>query len=162
MTSHSAQVQEQGGTPPPSFHAVLHCGGSVGSGWANEGRTHRMGSLLTLDRAPAALPLSFGAYLAPAATGGVLGATYETPAPHWPPPALPLASLGWLLNKGETLADLGGVGVTGRWTGSRLSGLRHGQDARGVWHLSGLGSKGFLLGPLLARDLAGRVTGSLA
>ena len=28
-------------------------------------------------------------------------------------------------------------------------------DDSGVWHLSGLGSKGFLLGPLLARELVG-------
>ncbi|GGL71117.1 oxidoreductase [Deinococcus aerolatus] len=141
---------------------IIHCGGSIGSSWRHETRIHRRGSLLTLDRAATNVPLSFGAYLAPSATGGVLGATYETPAQRWSPPTLPLASLGWLLNKGETLADLGGVRVTGRWTGSRLSELRNGQDGNGVWHLSGLGSKGFLLGPLLARALAERVVEALA
>ncbi|QLG11124.1 FAD-binding oxidoreductase [Deinococcus sp. D7000] len=161
-TARSAQVQEAAVDALPDVHAVLHCGGSVGSGWSGEVRTHRMGSLLTLDRAATAMPLSFGAYLAPAATGGVLGATYETPTQSWRAPELPLASLGWLLGRGDGLADLSGVGVTGRWTGSRLSGLQNRQDERGVWHLSGLGSKGFLLGPLLARELAGRVKGSLA
>lgn len=158
-TAHSAEVAGAAGdhSLPAAFQAVVHCGGSVGSGWAGERRTHRMGSLLTLDRAAADVPLSFGAYLAPAASGGVLGATYETPAQGWPEPALPLTSLGWLLGRGEALADLGGVRVTGRWTGSRLSGLRHGRDDSGVWHLSGLGSKGFLLGPLLARELAEQV-----
>ncbi|WP_075831781.1 NAD(P)/FAD-dependent oxidoreductase [Deinococcus marmoris] len=136
---------------------IIHCGGSIGSGWAGEDRTQRMGTLLTLDRAAADVPLSFGAYLAPSAQGGVLGATYETPAQGWQAPTLPLASLGWLLGKGEALADLSGVNVTGRWTGSRLSGLKTGQDERGVWHLSGLSSKGFLLGPLLARELAGQI-----
>ena len=121
-----------------------------------------MGSLLTLDRPAAEFPLSFGAYLAPSATGGVLGATYEPPTQTWQEPTLPLASLGWLLGKGEALTDLSGVGVTGRWTGSRLSGLNIGQDAGGVWHLSGLSSKGFLLGSLLARELARQVALSLA
>ncbi len=142
-------------TGPATFHAdaVIFCGGSVGVTWAGETATHRMGSVLKLDRAVSDLPLSFGAYLSPDARGGVLGGTFEAPAPNWRPPALPLKSLGWLLNKGEALADLGGVGVTGRWTGSRLSGLQAGPDERGVWRLSGLSSKGFLLGPLLADRL---------
>ncbi|MBB5362207.1 glycine/D-amino acid oxidase-like deaminating enzyme [Deinococcus humi] len=163
-TAHSVEVRGAAGSSPLSstFQAVIHCGGSIGSGWAGESRTHRMGSLLTLDRPAAEFPLSFGAYLAPSATGGVLGATYESPAQTWQEPTLPLASLGWLLGKGEALTDLSGVGVTGRWTGSRLSGLKIGQDAGGVWHLSGLSSKGFLLGPLLARELAGQVALSLA
>ncbi len=162
-TAHSVEVQQAVGSRPlPStFQAVIHCGGSIGSWWAGEGRTHRMGSLLTLDRAAAEVPLSFGAYLAPSATGGVLGATYEPPAASWQEPTLPLASLGWLLGKGEALTDLSGVRITGRWTGSRLSGSCIGQDASGVWHLSGLSSKGFLLGPLLARELAGQVAQAL-
>ncbi|WP_243398113.1 NAD(P)/FAD-dependent oxidoreductase [Deinococcus koreensis] len=137
--------------------AVVFCGGSVGSTWAGERATHRMGTLLQLDRAVTGVPLSFGAYLAPSATGGVLGATFEAPAQSWQPPALPLASLGWLLGKGEALADPWGVQVTGRWTGSRLSGLSCGRSEGGVWRLSGLGSQGFLLGPLLARGLAGDI-----
>lgn len=144
--------------------AVAFCGGSVGASWASEAgaeapRTHRMGTLLRLDRAVSDLPLSFGAYLSPAARGGVLGGTFETPAPTWRPPQFPLASLDWLLDKGEALAGLRGTRITGHWTGSRLSGLRAEQDARGVWHLSGLSSKGFLLGPLLASGLAREMTG---
>ena len=130
--------------------AVIFCGGSVGSTWAGEVAIHRAGTLLKLDRAVTGVPVSFGAYLAPSATGGVLGATFETPAKHWHPPALPLPSLGWLLGKGEALADLSGARVTGRWTGSRLSGLQAGVGTDGVWRLSGLGSQGILLGPLLA------------
>ncbi|MFC4427579.1 FAD-dependent oxidoreductase [Deinococcus navajonensis] len=142
--------------------AVVWCGGSVGAGWAALEGTHRMGTLLTLDHTPSVVPLSFGAYLAPAAQGGVLGATFESPAPTWLPPYLPLASLGWLLGKGAALSDLSGVTVTGRWTGSRLSGLRAGRGGDGVWQLCGLGSKGFLLGPLLARGLAAEVSATLA
>ncbi|WP_370519708.1 FAD-dependent oxidoreductase [Deinococcus sp. AJ005] len=156
-TAHSAKLREADGPTLPTFHAVIHCGGSIGSGWAGEDRTQRLGTLLTLDRAATDVPLSFGAYLAPSAQGGVLGATYETPAQGWQTPTLPLASLGWLLGKGEALADLSGVNVTGRWTGSRLSGLKTGRGEDGVWHLSGLSSKGFLLGPLLARELAGQI-----
>lgn len=156
-TAHSATLRGRDGPTLASFHAVIHCGGSIGSGWAGENRTQRMGTLLTLDRAAADVPLSFGAYLAPSAQGGVLGATYETPAQGWRAPTLPLASLGWLLGKGEALADLSGVSVTGRWTASRLSGLKTGRGEDGVWHLSGLSSKGFLLGPLLARELAAQV-----
>ena len=62
-----------------------------------------------------------------------------------------------LLGKGAALCDLSGLRVTGHWTGSRLSGLKVGRDESGAWHLSGLGSKGFLLGPLLARELAGQL-----
>ena len=147
--------------------AVVWCGGAVGSGWAGEPGTHRAGSLLLLDRAASPTALSFGGYLAPAALGGVLGATFEAPAATWAPPRLPLGSLGWLLDKGLALTPaLRGAQITGRWSGTRLSGLRCGQGGDGVWRLSGLGSKGFLLGPLLAqglaRDLLGNVTGHAA
>ena len=130
---------------------VLCCGGSFG----RSSGTHRAGSLLLLDQVPPQ-PLSFGAYLSPARSGGVLGATFEAPA-HSHAAALalglPLKSLDWLLTKGAALSDLRGVGVTGRWSGVRLSPLNCGPDTAGVWHLSGLGSKGFLLGPLLARQV---------
>ena len=137
--------------------AVVVSGGSVGSTWAGEERTHRMGSMLLLDRAVSGVPLSFGAYLSPDARGGVLGGTFEAPSPTWEAPRLPLGSLRWLLERGAALTDLRAVQVTGRWTGSRLSGLRVGRDDAGVWHLSGLSSKGFLLGPLHARRLAEQV-----
>lgn len=136
---------------------IIFCGGSLGASWAGENRTHRMGSLLLLDQAVSDVPLSFGAYLSPDSRGGVLGGTFEAPAQRWQEPELPLASLDWLLEKGSALADLRGVRVTGRWTGSRLSGLRCGPDEQGIWHLSGLSSKGFLLGPLLASRLVQQV-----
>lgn len=141
--------------------AVVWCGGSVGSTWAGEEATHRMGTLLTLDRPACEVPLSFGAYLAPSAQGGVLGATFEAPTDRWAAPHLPLGSLGWLLGKGAALSRLETLNITGQWTGSRLSGLRTGRDTDGVWRLSGLSSKGFLLGPLLAFELASRVQASL-
>ncbi|MEW6420994.1 MAG: FAD-dependent oxidoreductase [Deinococcota bacterium] len=137
--------------------AVVWCGGSVGATWAGERGTHRAGTLLTLDRPASAVPVSFGAYLAPATEGGVLGATFEVPTPTWHEPVLPLASLRWLLGKAEALTDLHGPQVTGRWSGTRLSGLVAGRTASGTWRLSGLGSKGFLLGPLLARHVVGDV-----
>ncbi|WP_291428760.1 FAD-dependent oxidoreductase, partial [Deinococcus sp.] len=137
--------------------AVVFCGGSLGSAWLGEAGTHRMGTLLTLDRAVTRRPVSFGAYLAPAAVGGVLGASFETPAPTWRPPGLPLGSLGWLLGKGAALTGLRGAQVTGRWTGSRLSELRAGPQPGGSWRLSGLSSKGFLVGPLLAHALARQI-----
>ncbi|AWN24660.1 FAD-dependent oxidoreductase [Deinococcus irradiatisoli] len=140
---------------------VLCCGGSFGAALSGTaGGLHRAGSLLLLNKAPAR-PLSFGAYLSPARSGGVLGATFETPAQGHAAalaPGLPLRSLAWLLDKGTALSDLRGVNVTGRWTGVRLSPLRCGPDDSGVWHLSGLGSKGFLLGPLLAREVVGEMT----
>ncbi|MEF2280051.1 FAD-dependent oxidoreductase [Deinococcus sp. YIM 134068] len=137
--------------------AVVWCGGSVGASWAGEEATHRAGTLLTLDRTVTSVPVSFGAYLTPAAVGGVLGATFEAPTSTWERPLLPLRSLGWLLSKADALTDLSGARVVGRWSGTRLSGLTVGQETDGVWRLSGLGSKGFLLGPLLARHMAGDV-----
>ncbi|GAA5531933.1 FAD-dependent oxidoreductase [Deinococcus aluminii] len=141
--------------------AAVWCGGAVGAAWAGTAGTHRAGTLLTLDRPVTALPVSFGAYLAPARVGGVLGATFEAPTPTWREPVLPLRSLAWLLGKAEALTDLGGARVTGRWSGTRLSGLTVGRTANGVWQLAGLGSKGFLLGPLLARHVAGDVLAAL-
>lgn len=141
-----------------SARAVVHCGGATGAPPAGRPGAHRAGFMLRLDRAAAPVPLSFGAYLAPAAVGGVLGGTFETPTEQWQPPTLPLASLDWLLRRGAALATLTGLRVTGRWSGTRLSGLQVGTATDGVWHLSGLGSKGFLLGPLLARELATQVT----
>ena len=141
-----------------SADVVLRCAGSSGT----PGRTHRAGSLLLLSSAPPT-PLSFGAYLSPAHIGGVLGATFEAPtASHASALALglPLGSLDWLLSRGAALADLRGASVTGRWTGVRLSPLEDGRDAAGVWHLEGLGSKGFVLGPLLARVWAERALGA--
>lgn len=145
--------------PLPAHH-IIFCGGSVGGTWAGEAATHRMGSMLLLDRAPTRQPLSFGAYVSPDARGGVLGGTFETPSPVWEEPCLPLASLEWLLGKGEALTDLQGVSVTGVWTGSRLSGLKAGRQTDGTWRLSGLSSKGFLLGPLLASQLARQISES--
>ncbi|WP_237725107.1 FAD-dependent oxidoreductase [Deinococcus alpinitundrae] len=130
---------------------VLCCGGSFGG----EGGTHRAGSLLLLNKAPTQ-PVSFGAYLSPAIHGGVLGATFEAPAESHAEAlalGLPLKSLDWLLCKGAALSGLSGVEVAGHWTGVRLSPLDCGRDESGVWHLSGLGSKGFLLGPLLAQGV---------
>ena len=133
---------------------VVFCGGSRGADWAGEAATHRGGSLWLTEGAPAPIPLSYGAYASPAATGGVIGATFEAPSAHFnatPPPSL---SLDWLAGKARKL--LGEVPpVTGTWSGSRLSGLRCGRTPDGVWRLTGLGSKGFLLGPLLARHLVG-------
>ncbi|GHF57108.1 glycine/D-amino acid oxidase-like deaminating enzyme [Deinococcus metalli] len=137
--------------------AVIHCGGAVGASWASLPGTHRAGTMLLLDRPATPAPVSFGAYLAPAARGGVLGATFEAPAAQWGPEVLPLASLGWLLGKGAALAPLAGTRITGTWRGTRLSGLSAGRDGDGVWHLRGLGSQGFLLGPLLAAELAADV-----
>lgn len=140
--------------------ALLWCGGSAGArgGQLNAPRqSHRAGTLLTLAESPGPRPLSFGAYLAPAAQGGVLGATFERPAAEWRAPQLPLSSLAWLLDKGRRLHPLSGLEVTGSWSGTRLSGLRAGPVGGGEWELSGLGSKGYLLGPLLARELVGRL-----
>ncbi|WP_293910178.1 FAD-dependent oxidoreductase [Deinococcus sp.] len=138
-----------------SADLVVCCGGSAGAGTLSPAGTHRAGSLLLLDQAPIQ-PLSFGAYLSPGVVGGVLGATYEAPATSHAEAlarGLPLRSLSWLLDKGSALTPLSGTRITGRWTGVRLSPLNFGPDEQGVWHLSGLGSKGFLLGPLLARAL---------
>ncbi len=142
--------------------AVIWCGGSVGARAGRGPQSCRAGTLLTLARMPGAVPLSFGAYLAPAQRGAVLGATFERPAPAWVPPAFPLASLAWLLEKGARLTPLGGLEVTGQWSGTRLSGLRAGRAGAAQWELSGLGSKGFLLGPLLARDVVADVAAHFA
>ena len=155
-----ANTVHLGGHRSMSAGTIIFCGGSVGSTWAGATATHRMGSMLLLDAVPTRQPLSFGAYVSPDARGGVLGGTFETPSPVWEEPRLPLSSLDWLLSKGEALTELSGVHVTGVWTGSRLSGLKTGSQTDGTWHLSGLSSKGFLLGPLLAFQLVQAISAS--
>ncbi len=137
---------------------VVNCTGSSGAR-RGEG-THRAGSVLLLHGAGVTQPLSFGAYLSPLglAGTGVLGGTFEAPQDNHAAAlrlGLPLASLSWLLQKGAALTDLSRLSITGQWTGVRLSGvpLSLQPDGAGVYHLRGLGSKGFLLGPLLAQQL---------
>ncbi len=133
---------------------VVCCGGSRGADWAGEAAAHRGGSVWLTAKPPAPLPISYGAYVSPAASGGVIGATFEAPTPHFNAAPAPLTSQEWLRGKAERL--LGELPeVSGAWSGSRLSGLQVGRGASGVWRLTGLGSKGFLLAPLLARHLVG-------
>ncbi|AFZ69234.1 FAD-dependent oxidoreductase [Deinococcus peraridilitoris] len=132
---------------------VVWCGGSIGvsrQGWPAQ---HRAGSLLLLTEAPTELPLSFGAYVAPATQGGVLGATFEAPQPTYDPQPPPKTSRDWLDERARRLLGWVPGPARGIWTGSRLSTRTVGPQPDGTWALTGLGSKGFLLGPLLARDL---------
>ena len=133
---------------------VVWCGGSWGATKAGLTAPHRRGSVLLLEQPLSQIPVSFGIYSAPSSRGGVLGATYETPTEEWTPAGLPLKSLEWLLGKAAHTFERLTPEFRGLWTGSRLGGeLLCGPRADGSFILSGLGSKGFLLGPLLARDL---------
>ena len=137
---------------------VVWCGGSWGAARANLTSPHRRGSVLLLEKPLSKIPVSFGIYSAPSARGGVLGATYETPTSLWTPAGLPLKSLEWLLNKAAHTFETLEPEFRGLWTGSRLGGeILCGSRADGSFILSGLGSKGFLLGPLLAQDLLERM-----
>jgi glycine/D-amino acid oxidase-like deaminating enzyme len=156
---------------------VVWCGGSLGASWGggsgmdtqtdnHQASVHRGGSLLLLDRAATPIPVSSGVYLAPAAdsTGreyGVLGATFEAPTPEYTSAGPALKSLAWLLDGARALTADFSPTVSGIWTGSRLSGERTGLQPGGWWALAGLGSKGFLLGPLLARELVAALNESL-
>jgi glycine/D-amino acid oxidase-like deaminating enzyme len=148
--------------------AVVWCGGSVGAAWGGAAAldtqtfTHRGGSLLLLEHSPAPVPVVAGVYLAPCPTpgggrGGVLGATFEAPTTHAYASGPPLKSLHWLLSRAAALTAELSPTVTGLWTGSRLAGEYTGRQPGGWWALAGLGSKGFLLGPLLARQLVSRL-----
>jgi len=137
---------------------VVWCGGSWGAARAGLNAPHRRGSVLLLEHSLSQIPVSFGIYSAPSARGGVLGASYETPTEGWTPAGLPLKSLEWLLNKAAHTFERLTPEFRGLWTGSRLGGeILCGPRADGSFILSGLGSKGFLLGPLLARDLLERM-----
>lgn len=147
-----------------SAEVVVWCGGSVGASWGGGSgpespvHTHRAGSVLLLPETPIALPVSAGVYFAPTLSsggrrGGLIGATFEAPTRHHTATGPPLKSLHWLLTRAAALsADLSPT-VGGVWSGSRLSGEQVGLQPGGWWALAGLGSKGFLLGPLLARNL---------
>ena len=169
--AHSATLE---GSEVLTAEAVVWCGGSVGMSWggaswgggsgqngagtATQTFTHRGGSLLLLAQAPAPIPVSAGVYLAQHETpdgrrGGVLGATFEAPSGQHAASGPPLKSLHWLLSRAAALSGDLSATVTGLWTGSRLSGECSGRQSGGWWALTGLGSKGFLLGPLMAREL---------
>lgn len=96
------------------------------------------------------LPVSFGIYATPARKGGVLGSTFETPEDQCTPQGLPLKSLNWLLEKAHLTFRTLNPNFSGVWTGVRFSGATL---PEGLLTLTALGSKGFLLGPLLARDM---------
>ncbi len=150
-TAQTATLEE--GTLLQANH-VVWCGGSWGAARAGIQASHRRGSVLLLEHSLSSLPVSFGIYSAPSARGGVLGATYETPTLEWTPAGLPLKSLEWLLSKAAHTFERLEPEFRSLWTGSRLGGdMLCGSRADGSFILSGLGSKGFLLGPLLARDL---------
>ncbi|WP_229670997.1 NAD(P)/FAD-dependent oxidoreductase [Deinococcus aquiradiocola] len=143
---------------------VVWCGGSLGAlpqVGQGVGARHRRGSVLLLDRAVFPLPVSSGVYLSPAVGGGVLGATFETPTGAFGEGGPPLQSLHWLLSRAAALAPDLSAGVRGVWSGSRLSGEACGERPDGTWALTGLGSKGFLLGPLLAQALVDGLQASL-
>ncbi len=143
---------------------VIWCGGSWGAWLAGIVQPHRRGSVLLLDQPLSQNPVSFGIYSTPAAKGGVLGATYETPEASWSGQGLPLSSLEWLISKAKhtfQTADFQTVYWRGIWTGSRLGGnILSGKHPAGHWQLGALGSKGFLLGPLLARGLVEQISNS--
>ncbi|PYE56380.1 glycine/D-amino acid oxidase-like deaminating enzyme [Deinococcus yavapaiensis KR-236] len=132
---------------------VVRCGGSLGT----SGGTHRAGTMLLLDHAPCEVPLSFGVYAAPDERGGVLGSTFEAPTSEHVSSPPPLSSLAWLMGKAQGLLGDLSPRVTGTWTGTRLSTFVSGRQGDGTWSLTGLGSKGFLIGPLLARNLTSEV-----
>ncbi|ADV67195.1 NAD(P)/FAD-dependent oxidoreductase [Deinococcus maricopensis] len=133
---------------------VVWCGGSVGATWAGLGGVHRGGSVLLTSAPLSPAPLSFGAYLTPAARGGAVGATFEAPTDTFQEAPIPASSRAWLDGKVQALTGSPPQNVVGTWTGSRLSGtLPFGRTPGGWWALCGLGSKGFLLGPLQARAL---------
>ncbi len=133
---------------------VVWCGGSWGAARSGLTGSHRRGSVLLLEHSLNPRPVSFGIYSTPSARGGVIGATYETPTETWTPAGLPIKSLAWLLGKAAHTFERLEPEFRGLWTGSRLGGeILCGPRADGSFILSGLGSKGFLLGPLLARDL---------
>lgn len=137
--------------------AVVYCGGSYGAALAGlqAGYSHRQGSVLRLTAPLCQIPVSFGIYATPAAQGGVLGATFEAPKAQHSLEALPLASLEWLLNKASAIFEQRAMALNGVWTGVRLAGsVQCGLQPNGSYAFSGLGSKGFLLGPMLAEQLA--------
>lgn len=129
---------------------VVFCGGSFGASRLGFSGTHRRGSILLLQQSLSPLPISFGIYATPTRKGGALGSTFETPEDQCNPQGLPLKSLAWLLDKAShTFQDLA-PGWVGTWTGVRYSA---GTFPEGLLTLSGMGSKGFLLGPMLAHKL---------
>ncbi|GEM49809.1 NAD(P)/FAD-dependent oxidoreductase [Deinococcus cellulosilyticus] len=129
---------------------VVFCGGSYGASQAGFAGTHRRGSLLLLQDTLSPLPVSFGIYATPARKGGVLGSTFETPEDRCSPQGLPLKSLNWLLEKARLTFRTLEPNFSGVWTGVRYSGATL---PEGLLTLTALGSKGFLLGPKLARDM---------
>jgi len=135
--------------------AVIWCGGSIGASRGGFGGLHRRGTLLLLDAALTEQPVSYGVYAAPSRGGGVLGATFETPDSMYREAPVPLASLAWLTASSARLFGSARVGVTGQWSGSRYA--SNSATFASTPSVTGLGSKGFLLGPLLAREAASRL-----
>lgn len=144
-----------------SARRVAHCAGAAGSALRGGG-VHRGGSVWVYPEGALRLPgpLSYAVYAASAPGRDVLGSTFSPPSEHPDPHAPDPASWAWLRERAERLLGPGTPDGGVRWDGVRLSGLRAGggglrahRAPDGVYELTGLGSKGFLLGPLLARSL---------
>ena len=118
------------------------------------------------------MPITYGGYMTPPFAEGVLsGSTYDRD-PDWQDPAI------WVARPAATeeivaKASQAGLTLPNRAQRSYVSARAFGQDHRplvgqtsdGVWVLTGLGSRGFLTGPLLAEilldDMEGRESAGL-
>lgn len=143
---------------PIAAASVLWCGGAWGAALLDretpsraDDALYKPGSLLAVDARLVGAPLSFGLYAAPSGDGTVIGPTREGSGAVFPDHGLPSEALAHLADRiarvfGSTMP------VREAWRGVRLTRLSSSAAATlgGIPHLTALGSRGFLVGPLQA------------
>ncbi len=138
---------------------VLWCGGAWGCALlddaiANDAR-YEPGSLATCVATPTREPLSFGLYAVPRDDGMLVGPTREPPCKTWPTHAVPDDAVRHLEDR---VARTFGTKIALRpaWRGVRLAhpSSRAAQALAGVPTITALGSRGYLMAPLLAAEWA--------
>ena len=127
---------------------LLWCGGAWGAWQLGYPASFRPGSLIVTDTRLGDTAISYGLYAAPHRGGSVVGPTTEPITKifdHGPSPA------AWLSRTSDRATQMFGreLACQGVWHGVRLEQVLLPCD---LPHLSGFGSRGYLLAPLVASE----------
>ena len=147
--------------PTIAAGSVLWCGGAWGSALLDhgsaqtDGALYKPGSLLVVDGVLTREPLSFGLYAVPRGAGTVIGPTREGSRSSFP--GEPIGG-DVVRQLGERIGRVFGSASAPHvaWRGVRLARLsaHAGATLSGIPTLTALGSRGFLMAPLLAAEWA--------
>ncbi len=133
-----------------SAGTLLWCGGAYGASRIALRARYRPGSVLTTDRRIADTALSYGIYTAPHGSSSVIGPSTEAMFASYPGALADGVAQSALIERARAMFCID-FAVRSSWRGVRLEEI---ELPAGLASLTCLGSRGYLLAPLLARDWA--------